>query len=87
MQVTRGSSYLMFLSLFLTIVELSDHSKGFGGKFGVEHDKQDASAVGWEHKEVVEKHESQTGSCFFSSRSIHVRQSIINVRCKKNSNI
>lgn len=34
---------------------------GFGGKFGVQKDRQDKSAVGWDHIEKVEKHESQKG--------------------------
>ena len=34
-------------------------SAGYGGKFGVLTDRQDKSAVGWEHKEKVDKHESQ----------------------------
>ena len=29
-------------------------------KFGVDKDRQDKSAAGWEHIEKVEKHESQT---------------------------
>ena len=37
----------------------TDFSKGFGGKFGVQKDRQDKSAKGWEHVEKVEKHESQ----------------------------
>lgn len=32
---------------------------GFGGKFGVQSDRQDKSAVGWDNVEVVEKHQSQ----------------------------
>ena len=39
----------------------TDHSKGFGGKYGVQADRVDQSAVGWDHKESVEKHESQKG--------------------------
>ena len=38
-----------------------DHSKGFGGKFGVQTDRKDASAVGYDHQEKLEKHESQKG--------------------------
>ena len=38
-----------------------DYSTGFGGKFGVQKDRVDKSAVGWEHHEKVEKHESQKG--------------------------
>ena len=40
---------------------LPDHSKGFGGKFGVQTDRKDASAVGYDHQEKLEKHESQKG--------------------------
>ena len=40
---------------------LSDYSKGFGGKYGVQTDHVDKSAVGWDHQEKVEKHESQKG--------------------------
>ena len=39
----------------------SDHSTGFGGKFGVQTDRVDQSAVGYEHQEKLTKHESQTG--------------------------
>ena len=38
-----------------------DYSKGFGGKFGVQKDRQDAAAVGFEYQEKVEAHESQKG--------------------------
>ena len=38
----------------------SDYKSGFGGKFGVAEQK-DKSALGWEHHEKVEKHESQKG--------------------------
>ena len=40
---------------------LADYSHGFGGKFGVQKDRQDKSAAGWDHIEKVDKHESQTG--------------------------
>ena len=38
-----------------------DYASGFGGKFGVQNDRQDKSALGWEHIEKVEKHDSQKG--------------------------
>jgi cortactin len=38
-----------------------DYKTGFGGKFGVQTDRVDKSALGWEHIEKVEKHESQKG--------------------------
>ncbi len=39
----------------------ADYTKGFGGKFGVETDKVDKSAVGFEYQGKTEKHESQKG--------------------------
>jgi len=42
-------------------VSVADYSKGFGGKFGVQTDRKDASAVGYDHQEKLEKHESQKG--------------------------
>ena len=38
-----------------------DYKTGFGGEYGVQADRVDKSAVGWEHVEKVEKHESQKG--------------------------
>lgn len=38
-----------------------DYSKGFGGKYGVDKDKVDKSAVGFEYQGKMEKHESQKG--------------------------
>ena len=38
-----------------------DYSAGFGGKFGVQKERQDASAAGWDHIEKVPKHQSQKG--------------------------
>ena len=42
-----------------------DYKTGFGGKFGVQTDRVDKSALGWEHIEKVEKHESQKGNFNF----------------------
>ena len=39
-----------------------DYATGFGGKFGVQNDRKDKSAVGWDHVEKVEKHDSQKGT-------------------------
>ena len=39
----------------------ADYKTGFGGKFGVQTDRVDKSALSWEHHEKVEKHESQKG--------------------------
>ena len=38
-----------------------DYKTGFGGKFGVQEDRKDKSAFGWDHLEKVDKHESQRG--------------------------
>ena len=37
----------------------TDSKKGFGGKFGVDSDRVDKSAVGWEYQEKLSKHGSQ----------------------------
>lgn len=39
-----------------------DYSKGFGGKFGVEKEKVDKAAVGYDYKAQTEKHQSQKGA-------------------------
>jgi cortactin len=36
-----------------------DAAKGFGGKFGVQKDRQDKAAKGFDYQAKVEKHESQ----------------------------
>lgn len=36
-----------------------DYSKGFGGKYGVENDKVDECAKGWDEKSSQELHQSQ----------------------------
>lgn len=41
-----------------------DYTKGFGGKYGLEEDRQDKSAVGWDDHEKLHQHESQTGSFY-----------------------
>lgn len=45
-------------------VAFSDYKSGFGGKFGVQTERQDPSAVGFEYKEKLAKHESQQGTVF-----------------------
>jgi len=39
---------------------IADYAVGFGGKFGVQVDRQDKSAVGWDHHEGLHQHQSQT---------------------------
>ena len=38
-----------------------DYKKGFGGSFGIQADRVDKSAHGWEHVENLDKHASQKG--------------------------
>lgn len=46
----------------MTSGPLADYAKGFGGKFGIETDKVDKSAVGFEYQGKTERHESQKGN-------------------------
>lgn len=41
---------------------VADYKRGFGGRYGVEVEKQDQCALGYEHKESLAKHESQKGT-------------------------
>lgn len=50
----------MILELNITqFLHFLDYAVGFGGKFGVQTDRQDACAVGWDHKETTPAHASQ----------------------------
>lgn len=40
---------------------LEGYKSGFGGKFGLQTDRVDNSAVGWEYFQPNQKHASQTG--------------------------
>jgi hypothetical protein len=40
----------------------SDYARGFGGKYGIQTDRQDRSAVGWDYIEKIQKHGSQKGN-------------------------
>ena len=40
----------------------SDYSSGFGGKYGLQADLVDKSAVGFDYQGKTEKHESQKGA-------------------------
>ena len=44
-----------------------DYSTGFGGKYGVQKDRIDKNAVGFDYQEKVEKHESQKGKNLYSN--------------------
>lgn len=49
---------VLFLNCF------TDYTLGFGGKYGIQTDRQDKSAVGWQHIERVPKHQSQIGQSY-----------------------
>ena len=51
----------MYVCIIVKIVH-TDYSDGFGGKFGVQTDRVDKSAVGYGDREELAKHESQKGS-------------------------
>lgn len=40
----------------------ADYATGFGGRYGVQADRVDKSAVGFEYQAKTEKHESQKGA-------------------------
>lgn len=46
-----------------------DHSAGFGGKFGIQKDRQDSSAYAFDHIEKLSKHTSQEMNKSFSTSS------------------
>ena len=50
----------------------TDYSKGFGGKYGVQKENMDSSALGYDHQEKLEKHESQKGIWQCSPHKIFV---------------
>lgn len=50
---------LSFFCLPLSLEQ--DYSFGFGGKYGVQKDRQDKSALSWEHHEKLKLHASQQG--------------------------
>ena len=58
------STILLFIfdsRLSTLLLSLLDYKEGFGGKFGVQK-VQDKSAVGWDHKEAQQQHDSQKGA-------------------------
>lgn len=56
------TSDLIWLSTHFFLCLFSpDYAKGFGGKFGVEKEKVDKAAVGYDYKGETEKHQSQKG--------------------------
>ena len=70
---TGNHNFQFVLSFFLQLMVLhkTDYSQGFGGKFGVQKDRQDKSAAGWDHIEKVDKHVSQKGMILMSTYFCH----------------
>ncbi len=69
----RRVSYFNFAPLPIVILDfslpsacplpwpLADYAKGFGGKYGVDTDNMDKSAVSFDYQGKTERHESQKG--------------------------
>lgn len=55
--------YSNFWYIYLNLLWFlfSDYASGFGGKYGVQADRVDKSAVGFDYQGKTEKHESQKG--------------------------
>ena len=65
----KGGSALFCSFIILHILfSRPDYKTGFGGDFGVQTDRVDKSAVGWEHHEQIDKHESQKGRTSTNTR-------------------
>ena len=62
--------YVCSVIIVIPSKTFSDYKTGFGGQFGVQKDRVDKSALGWDHVEKVEKHDSQKGNVLSSELSI-----------------
>ena len=49
----RLQNYKIMIIVYNIIISFSDYKTGFGGEFGVQTDRVDKNAVGWEHNEKV----------------------------------
>lgn len=59
----------------------TDYTSGFGGKFGVQTDRVDKAAVGWDYKAKLEKHESQKGKVIsLAHRLVIQEQTLIRLK-------
>ncbi|KOB68717.1 putative cortactin, partial [Operophtera brumata] len=50
-----------------------DYSSGFGGKYGVQTDSQDAAALGWDQLQHTAPHDSQKGTSGTASKGLQSR--------------
>lgn len=53
--------FVLMLHFDFLVLPPSDYAKGFGGKYGVEKEKMDKAALGYDYKGESEKHQSQKG--------------------------
>lgn len=65
----------------LALVCRSDYSKGFGGKFGVEREKVDKAALGYDYKSQTEKHQSQKGEATLGVCSSDLKPTLTGCVC------
>lgn len=63
----------------------SDYSSGFGGKYGVQADRVDKSAMGFDYQGKTEKHESQKGLLLRRYHSKVLNNSFSLQDCKNSS--
>ena len=56
--------YLCFHKARLLMINPPDYKSGFGGSYGVQADRMDSSALGWDHYESPERHPSQKGNLY-----------------------
>lgn len=54
----------------MTAPSTIDYSHGFGGRYGIEEDKRDKAALGYDYKGETEKHESQRGKLGLERREV-----------------
>lgn len=78
MGISLGGQRFAFVCQFQNEFFLTtDHSVGFGGKFGVQTDRQDKAAVGYDHVEKLEKHESQKGFFYLVLSILRISQNYL----------
>jgi len=62
MKARKVFYFFIFLSYFFNL----DYKNGFGGQLGVQSDRKDKSAAGWEDHEQLQRHVSQKGFLSFT---------------------
>lgn len=69
-----GKAYISYgYAFFWTLIpspSTIDYSRGFGGRYGIEKDKRDKAALGYDYKGETEKHESQRGELGLERREV-----------------